>query len=76
MKIGSSSTLCESCHKKAKRQFKVIEPGVVYKLNGTDTEDERIGTFCTAACAKSFAAWMYAGGLSKMPKGWKVEEIK
>ena len=76
MKIGSSSTLCENCHKKAKRQFKVIEPGVVYKLNGTDTVDERIGTFCTGACAKSYAAWMYAGGLSKMPKGWKVEEVK
>jgi|TARA_R100000049_G_C1911674_1_gene58897 hypothetical protein len=71
-----SNAVCENCHKGTKRQFKIIEPGVTYRMNGTDTEDERIGTFCTAACAKSYAAWMYAGGLSKMPKGWKVEEIK
>ena len=71
-----SKATCENCHKKAKRQFKIIEPGVVYKMNGTDTDDERIGTFCTVVCAKSFAAWMYGPGLSKMPKGWKVEEIK
>lgn len=71
-----SENVCENCHKKAKRQFKIIEPGITYKLNGTDIEDERIGTFCTAACAKSYAAWMFGPALSKMPKGWKVKEIK
>jgi hypothetical protein len=45
-------------------------------MNGTEVVDELIETFCTAACAKSYSAWMYGPGLSKMPKGWKVEEIK
>ena len=72
----ASDMVCENCYKRAKRQFKVIEPGVVYKMNETDIEAERIGTFCTIACAKSHAAWMFGPALSKMPKGWKVEEIK
>jgi len=67
---------CVNCYKRATRQFKTIEPGVVYKMNGTEVVDELIETFCTAACAKSYSAWMYGPGLSKMPKGWKVEEIK
>jgi len=71
-----NSAPCENCNKKATRRFKINEPGVVYKLNNTDVESDRSGTFCTVACAKSHAAWMHACGRSKMPKGWKVEEIK
>ena len=67
---------CENCHKRGKRQFKIIEPGVTYRVNGSDERENVTGTFCTVACAKSYAAWMFAPGLTKMPKGWKVQEIK
>ncbi len=66
---------CESCHKRGKRRFKIHEPGVTSRLNGSDEPYENIWTFCSVACAKSFAAWMLAGGLTKMPKGWKVKEV-
>ena len=71
-----NENICENCHKKAKRQFTIIEPGVTYKLNGSDDGHDITGTFCTVACAKAYAAWMLAPGLPKMPKEWKVEEIK
>ena len=71
-----SENVCENCHKKAKRQFKIIEPGVTYKINGSNERENISGTFCTAACAKAFAAWMCGPGLAKMPKGWKIKEIK
>ena len=72
----SSESVCENCHKKAKRQFKIIEPGVTYKINGSDERENISGTFCTVACAKAFAAWMLGPGLTKMPKGWRVKEVK
>jgi len=71
-----SENVCENCHKKAKRRFKIIEPGVTYRINGSDERENISGTFCTVACAKAFAAWMCAPGLTKMPKGWKIKEIK
>ena len=67
---------CEPCHKKGKRQFKIIEPGVTYGVSNSDERVNISGTFCTVACAKAFAAWMLAPGLTKMPKEWKVQEIK
>ena len=69
-------TKCENCRKRGSRQFKIHEPGVTSRLNGSDEPYENIWTFCSVPCAKSFAAWMLAGGLTKMPKGWKVEEVK
>ena len=71
-----SENTCENCHKRAKRRFRIIEPGVTYKVNGSDERENINGTFCTVACAKAYAAWMLGPGLAKMPKGWKVEEIK
>jgi len=67
---------CENCHKRAKRHFRIIEPGVTYKINTSDERENINGTFCTVACAKAYGAWMLGPGLAKMPKGWKVEEIK
>ena len=67
---------CENCHKTGKRQFKIIEPGVTYGVSNSDERENISGTFCTVACAKAFAAWMLAPGLTKMPKDWKIEEIK
>ena len=60
---------CENCHKKGKRQFKIIEPGITYGVSNSDERENISGTFCTVACAK-------ASGLTKMPKEWKVQEIK
>ena len=71
-----NETGCENCHKRAKRRFKIIEPGVTYKINSSDERENINGTFCTVACAKAYGAWMLGPGLTKMPKGWKVEEIK
>jgi len=71
-----NENVCENCRKKAKRRFRIIEPGVTYQVNGTDERENIAGTFCTAACAKSFAAWMLGPALVKMPKGWKVKEVK
>ena len=67
---------CENCHKKGKRQFKIIEPGITYGVSNSDERENISGTFCTVACAKAFAAWMLAPGLTKMPKEWKMQEIK
>ena len=69
-------TTCENCHKRATRRFTIREPNVRYRLNGTDEASDDSWLFCNASCAKSFAAWMFGPGLTKMPKGWKVEEIK
>ena len=71
-----NENVCENCHKKAKRQFRIIEPGVTYKVSNSDERENVTGTFCTVACAKSYAAWMFGPGLTKIPKGWKVQEIK
>ena len=71
-----NENICENCHKKAKRHFRIIEPGVTYKVNGSDERENISGTFCTVACAKAYAVWMLAPGLAKMPKEWKIEEIK
>ena len=75
MSLFSENT-CENCHKRGKRKFRIHEPGITYKKNSTDEVADDHWTFCSVACAKSFAAWMLAGGKTKMPKGWKVEEIK
>ena len=78
--VDVSSTMqdnlaCENCHKKASQRFRIIEPGVMYRLNSTDNLHHIEGTFCTVACVKSFAGWMLASGSTQMPKGWKVEKV-
>ena len=73
MKIKENT--CENCHKNAKRSFQIIEPGVTYSLNGGDDRTNLSFIFCNSTCARSFAAWMFGPGLTKMPKGWKVTEI-
>lgn len=71
MKFFKENT-CENCRSKAKRKFEIIEPNLTRPAG----EDPETWTFCTVACAKEFAAWMMAGGKAKMPKGWKVKEVK
>tara|TARA_Y100000034_G_C6738893_1_gene327751 strand:- start:165 stop:413 length:249 start_codon:yes stop_codon:yes gene_type:complete len=67
---------CENCHQKAKKAFRIVEPGVTYRINSSNERTHLAFTFCTASCAKAFAAWMFGAGLSKLPPGWTVEEIK
>ncbi len=71
MKIFKENT-CENCKCNARRKFQIIEPNLSLPAG----EELESWTFCTVACAKEFAAWMMAGGKIKMPKGWKVKEVK
>ncbi len=76
LNLRTDTLKCENCHKNASRLFRVIEPGATYILNGEVIEKPLPWRCCNSMCAKSLAAWLLGPGLTKMPKGWRLEEVK